>query len=177
MALSCWILLVVLTAIYGFKELSMVYHQRWKYLWELESWLHIVINVCFVLTSFQFLSGNPFRSEMKVAKWQYHVNGIAVFLTWLLQTLIVARIPRFGLYVQIFCKITWSFLNVFFVLFFLCVAFAMSFASLFPEHRSFANPAVIIKVLAMMLGEVDYDQLYDPQAGEATPIKPGSDAY
>ena len=41
----------------------------------------------------------------------------------------------------------------------------MSFIILFPDHPAFATPSpgAIVKVFSMMLGEIEYDDLYYPQ--------------
>lgn len=64
---------------------------------------------------------------------------------------------------EIFKKVSWTFLNFFFAFIFLLVAFTLSFVSLLPQHRAFEDPASFIKVIVMMLGEIEYDDLIQPE--------------
>ncbi len=163
---TCWILMIIFSTLYMMRELVRLWQNRWEYPRDYENWLHIVTNICFFLTSFHT---SPLHNDEPIvlAKWQYQANGVGVFCTWLLQMFIIGRIPRFGLYINVFKKVLLTFLNVLATFFFLFVAFATSFVALFPEHRAFAaTPAsALIKVLVMMLGEIDYDDLYHPQNG------------
>lgn len=99
-----------------------------------------------------------------MGRWQYHVNGIGLFTTWLLQMFLTGRMPRFGLYVEIFKKVSLTFLNFYMAFLFLFVAFACSFLALFPEHRAFSStsPTILIKMMVMMLGEMEYDDMMHP---------------
>jgi hypothetical protein len=157
--------LILFTLVYVAKEVTKALHQRLTYFREYESWLNIAIILSFALISFH---QNPFlyrSSEVTLERWQYHINGFGVFFTWLLQMFLIGRVPRFGLYVEVFKKVSWTFLGFFGAFFFLFVAFAMAFIVLFPDHRSFVHPspAALVKVLVMMLGELEYDDLYYPQ--------------
>lgn len=150
--------------VYVAKESTKALHQKWQYLKEYESWLNICTSFSFILISFH---NNPFawkENNIEMGRWQYHVNGIGVFTTWLLQMFLIGRVPRFGLYVEIFKKVSKTFINFFLAFVFLFVAFACSFLALFPEHRAFSSssPAVLIKVMVMMLGELEYDDLLHP---------------
>ena len=55
---------------------------------------------------------------------------------------------------EIFKKVSTTFLNFSLAFIFLFVAFALAFIVLIPEHQAFSDPAAFIKVLTMMLGEV-----------------------
>ena len=89
--LFTWILMIIFTMIYMGKEISKCIHQQWQYFYQYESWLHIATKVSFILTSFH---SNPYSWESNpvvISHWQYHVNGFALFLTWLIQMLIIGR--------------------------------------------------------------------------------------
>ena len=81
--------------------------------------------------------------ELKI--WQYHINGFAIFCTWVLQMLIVGRIPRFGIYVEVFKKVSTTFLNFALAFLFLFVAFTLSFVALFQDQLAFNYASVVIK--------------------------------
>ena len=74
--------------------------------------------------------------------------------------LIVGKIPRFGIYVEIFKKVAKTFINFATAFFFLLVAFTLSFVVLFQEKLAFTHPSVVVKVFVMMLGEIEYDDLF-----------------
>ena len=156
---SLWVILIFFTAIYIAKELTSASHLRWQYLQNFESWLNIAVNVCFIITSF-FIADSE---EAGPAEWQYHIIGFGLFFTWVLQTLIVGRMPQVGLYIEIFKKVLKTFLTVFIAFACLFVAFATSFLVIFPPSFSNNNLSHLKlpfgafgKVLVMMLGEVDY---------------------
>lgn len=89
--LTSWILMILFTLIYVAKEVGKFLHKGRDYFLDYESWLHIATKVSFLLTSFH---DNPFRwdeRQITVANWQYHMNGVALFLTWLMQMLIIGR--------------------------------------------------------------------------------------
>ena len=160
-AMVSWVLMWTFTIIYIFYECTKVFHMRSKYFKELESWLHLVTFISFPLISFH---NNPFNwTSTKVPElrwWQYHINGFAIFCTWVLQMLIVGKIPRFGIYVEIFKKVAKTFINFATAFFFLLVAFTLSFVVLFQEKLAFKYVSVVIKVVVMMLGEIEYDDLF-----------------
>ena len=143
-----------------------MFHMRSKYFKEVESWLHLVTFISFPLISFH---NNPFDwTSTKIPElrwWQYHINGFAIFCTWVLQMLIVGKIPRFGIYVEVFKKVAKTFISFSAAFFFLLVAFTLSFVVLFQEKLAFKHPSVVVKVFVMMLGEIEYDDLFknDPE--------------
>ena len=42
----------------------------------------------------------------------------------------------------------------------------MAFVPFFQYHDAFSNPSVLMKVLVMMLGEIEYDELFGNDCGE-----------
>ena len=42
----------------------------------------------------------------------------------------------------------------------------MAFVPLFQDHVAFSHPSVVMKVLVMMLGEIEYDELFRNDCGE-----------
>ena len=160
-AMISWVSMCMFTIIYIFYECTKVFHMTWKYFKELESWLHLVTFISFPLISFH---NNPFDWTSTIVPelrwWQYHINGFAIFCTWVLQMLIVGKIPRFGIYVEVFKKVAKTFINFATAFFFLLVAFTLSFVVLFQEKLAFTHPSVVVKVFVMMLGEIEYDDLF-----------------
>ena len=86
-----------------------------------------------------------FTAVPELQKWQYHINGFAIFCTWVLQMLIVGKIPSFGIYVEVFKKVTKTFINFAIAFLFLLVGFTLSFVVLFQEKLAFTYASVVIK--------------------------------
>lgn len=157
-----WIFLIIFTVMYVMKECTKYAHLKCRYVLTLESWLNILVIMSVGLTSFY---SNPFGNEIFVYTWQYHTCGFGVFITWLLQMFLIGRVPRYGKYVEMFKNVSKTFFHFFVAYIFLFVSFAVSFFILFPETPAFNGvfPAALVKVLVMMLGELEYDELYYPQ--------------
>ena len=126
-----------------------------EYLKQYESWLNIITILSFALISFH---SNPFilldnKETFKIKRWQYSVNGIGIFFTWLLQMFHMGRTPQYGLYVEVFKKVSKTFLNFFLTFIFLFVGFLGAFLVLFPANRGFAeiSPLTFVKILVMMV--------------------------
>jgi len=91
------------------------------------------------------------------------VAAIGVLAVWCDMMLHIGRVPKFGKYVQMFLTVSTGVLNFLIAYIFLLVAFWCSFLILFPNAPAFETsngPAGIIKVIVMMLGELEYDDLY-----------------
>jgi len=157
-----WIFLIIFTILYVGKECTKFAHLKYRYVITLESWLNNLVIISVLLTTFYV---SPFAEEVFVYRWQYHACGFGVFLTWLLQMFLIGKVPRFGKYVEMFKNVSTTFSNFFVAYIFLFVSFAVSFFILFPETPAFKEvlPAALVKVLVMMLGELEYDELYYPQ--------------
>lgn len=147
--------------------------QSWRmYVKQWENWLQwmIIISIFCCVQPKNNLTRNI---NQEVEHWQHHVAAIGIFLSWVELMMIVGRFPIFGLYVQMFTKVSVNFSKFLLTYFFLFNAFALSFGVLFSNYKSFKNLKwVLIKVLIMMSGELEYeDVFYDDEA----PIKyPGT---
>ena len=58
----------------------------------------------FAIVSFGIigLPSCPFQSELNIHVYIYVFNGIGLFVIWLLMLLLMARLPKFGIYIEIF---------------------------------------------------------------------------
>lgn len=158
-----WFFLILFTIVYFVKELTRCIHLKYRYLVTMESFLNALVILSVLLITFYV---NPFQNEnISVYRWQYHACGFGVFITWLLQMFLIGKVPRFGKYVEMFKTVTKTFSNFFVAYIFLFVSFAVTFYILFPSQAGFKEvfPAAMVKVLVMMLGELEYDELYYPQ--------------
>eukprot|EP00095_Tigriopus_kingsejongensis_P001890 maker-scaffold287_size221780-snap-gene-0.24 protein:Tk01890 transcript:maker-scaffold287_size221780-snap-gene-0.24-mRNA-1 annotation:"transient receptor potential channel pyrexia" len=160
-----WLLLILFNIIYAARETTKFLHLRDRYFKELESILNLLTILSFPFISFHF---NPFQSDApkwpSFASWQFHAAGIGVLITWILQMFLIGKVPRFGKYVQMLMNVGWSFFNFFVAYFSLILGFGLSFVVLFPKEVSFMEAlSSPIKILVMMTGEIEYNDLYYPQ--------------
>ena len=134
----------IFTFIYIVYEFTKWNHQRKEYFKKLENILNIATLISFPLISFHT---DPIRKWDSVAlqKWQYHINGCAIFFTWVVQMLLIGRIPRYGIYVEVFRKVSKTFMNFILAFFFLFLAFTLSFVAFF-DTGAFNHPSVVFKV-------------------------------
>jgi len=152
-----WVLLIISTLVLGAKEIFQLMHSQKLYFFNWENWVQwgIIINV--VTVSFHT---NPLTRigaySVLVARWQHHAAAIGVFLVWGELMLMIGRLPLFGIYVQMFTTVAKNFFKFLAAYFCLLIAFALSFAVLFPNYQSF-NGNALVKVLVMMAGEIEYE--------------------
>jgi ankyrin repeat protein len=140
------------------KELFQICHSWRTYIKHWENWLQwlIIISVfcCVQPTKHMNVREN-------VDNWQHHVAAIGIFLAWLELMMIVGRFPIFGLYIQMFTTVSVNFVKFVAAYFCLLLAFALSFGVLFANYKSFSDLKwVIIKVLVMMSGELEYEDIF-----------------
>ena len=97
-----------------------------------------------------------------MSRWQHHAAAIGVFLVWGELMLMVGRLPTFGIYVQMFTTVAKNFFKFLAAYFCLLIAFALSFAVLFPNYQSFNvyPPAAVVKTLVMMAGAIEYANFF-----------------
>lgn len=127
-----------------------------EYLKQYESWLNIITILSFALISFHTDPVYYWRNKdekFMLKRWQYSVNGFGIFFTWLLQMFHMGRTPQYGLYVEVFKKVSKTFLNFFLTFIFLFVGFLGAFLVLFPSNRGFEEitPLTFVKILVMMV--------------------------
>lgn len=141
------------------KELFQIFHSWFTYIKQWENWLQWLI----IISVFLCVQPNDSMSNIRVnvANWQHHVAAIGIFLAWLELMMIVGRFPIFGLYIQMFTTVSVNFVKFVVAYFCLLMAFALSFGVLFTNYKSFNDLKwVIIKVLVMMSGELEYEDIF-----------------
>ena len=160
-AVLCWILLVLFTILHIIVTVTKIIHYQKRSIADKEIILNTLIIISFFLITFH---SNPlyhtedvpcldenlpcFASKITLGRYQYHAAGIGVALTWLMQMYFLAKVPRFGKYIEMFTSVSLTFLNLLFAFIFFLFAFTLSFYILFPGYDAFdtALPAVLVKV-------------------------------
>ena len=150
-AVGCWIALVLFLITYILVTVTKIIHYQKRFIYDKEIILNTLIIISFFLITFR---DNPlthtegFTSTIYLKRYQYHAAGIGVALTWLMQMYFLAKVPRFGKYIEMFTNVSMTFLNLLFAFVFFLIAFTLSFYILFPGYDAFDTtlPAVFVKV-------------------------------
>ena len=75
--------------------------------------------------------------------------------------MLVGRFPMFGLYVQMFTTVAANFARFLVAYSCLLVAFALSFAVLFPRYPAFKTVLrSLLKTVVMMIGELEFEEIF-----------------
>ena len=149
-ALISWILILVLTALIVMQEIcKFLYYRAEKnlkrYFCSMETASYIWLIISVVLINFH---QDPFRGPVVLQAYQYHAAAVGVFSTWVIQMLLMRRIPKVGMYIQMLRPVSATFFQFFSGYVYLFAGFGCSFYILFPDKYAFKNdlPAVFIKV-------------------------------
>ena len=91
-----------------------------------------------------------------------YAAAISSFFTWMEFMMLLSRFPSLGTYVLMFTRVSKSIIKFMLAFSSLLIGFALSFMVLFYESPTFKNfPSSLIKTLMMMIGEIEYGQLYN----------------
>ncbi|XP_011870548.1 PREDICTED: uncharacterized protein LOC105563521 [Vollenhovia emeryi] len=157
-----WYLALVLTCItiprkiFGF----MVYKSAIQYFSSIDNVLDGVVIVSVFVTSFVYTG--------RTYDWQNYVGAFAILCAWTNLMLMVGQLPAFGTYVAMFTHIQFEFAKLLLAYSGLLIGFTISFCVIFASEPAFGNPFTgLIKVLAMMAGELDFEGLLN-QMDEST---------
>lgn len=149
-----WYLALVLTCItiprkiFGF----MVYKSAIQYFSSIDNVLDGVVIVSVFVTSFVYTG--------RTYDWQNYVGAFAILCAWTNLMLMVGQLPAFGTYVAMFTHIQFEFAKLLLAYSGLLIGFTISFCVIFASEPAFGNPFTgLIKVLAMMAGELDFEGL------------------
>lgn len=162
-----WYLALVLTCftiprkIFSF----MVYKSMIKYFSVIDNVLDSVVVVSVFVTSFIYTG--------RTYDWQNYIGAFAILCAWTNLMLMVGQLPAFGTYVAMFTHIQFEFAKLLLAYSGLLIGFTISFCVIFSGEPAFGNPFTgLIKVLAMMAGELDFEGLIS-QADD----KPASESF
>ncbi|XP_014475045.1 PREDICTED: uncharacterized protein LOC106744639 [Dinoponera quadriceps] len=159
-----WYLALVLTCItiprkvIGFIS---VHKSAIQYFSNIDNVLDGVVIVSIFVTSFIYTG--------RTYDWQNYVGAFAILCAWTNLMLMVGQLPAFGTYVAMFTHIQFEFAKLLLAYSGLLIGFTVSFCVIFSGEPAFGNPFTgLIKVLAMMAGELDFEGLINQSDDEPT---------
>lgn len=169
----CWVpnsirnigyVIIFFNMVFLAKEMFQIAHSWRTYIKQWENWLQWLI----IITVFCCVQPKPnMNIREDVYDWQHHVAAISIFLTWLELMMIVGRFPIFGLYIQMFTRVFINFVKFMVAYFGLFIAFALSFGVIFANYPAFIDLKwVLVKVIIMMSGELEYEDVFFPEKTE-----------
>ena len=164
-----WYALVVLTILEGLRKLAgiLTYLSVRQFFTQAENMVEWSVIVSVFATSFVY-TGRTYT-------WQSHVGAFAVLCGWSNLMLMIGQLPMFGAYVAMFTSVQAQVFKLLLAYACLLVGFTASFCVIFPRSKSFSSPHTgLIKVLVMMTGELDFEELFFP--GEEEGGRPVGDA-
>lgn len=156
-----WYALVALTVSEGLRKLAgiLTYSSIRQFFTQAEN----LVEWCVILSAF----ATAFVFTGKTYTWQSHVGAFAVLCGWSNLMLMIGQLPMFGAYVAMFTSVQAQVFKLLLAYACLLVGFTASFCVIFPRSKSFRSPHTgLIKVLVMMTGELDFEELFFPDAEE-----------
>ena len=92
-----------------------------------------------------------------------HTGAWALFLGWWELALLIGRFPVFGIYIYLSVGVLQTLMIFFLVYLPVLIAFTLIFHLLLPSTDAFTNPGTsLLKVMAMMIGELEYGSYFLP---------------
>ena len=149
-ALTSWIVILITSALMIMQEVcKFLYYRSEKnlkrYFVSMETIGYVWLIISVVLISFH---QDPFGEIVVLKPFQYHAAAMGVFTTWFVQMLLMRRIPKVGMFIEMLWPVSATFFQFFVGYGYLLAAFACSFYILFPDKYAFKNglPATFVKV-------------------------------
>lgn len=168
-----WYALVMLTVLEGLRKIMgvLTYSSIRQFFTQAENMVEWCVIVSVFATSFVF-TGRTYT-------WQSHVGAFAVLCGWSNLMLMIGQLPMFGAYVAMFTSVQAQVFKLLLAYACLLVGFTASFCVIFPRSKSFSSPHTgLIKVLVMMTGELDFEELFFPANEEGgRPVDVGGTSW
>lgn len=167
-----WYALVVLTVLECLRKLAGIftYSSVRQFFTQAENMVEWCVIVSVFATSFVY-TGRTYT-------WQSHVGAFAVLCGWSNLMLMIGQLPMFGAYVAMFTSVQAQVFKLLLAYACLLVGFTASFCVIFPRSKSFSSPHTgLIKVLVMMTGELDFEELFFPEEEGGRPVDVGGTSW
>ncbi|XP_077279278.1 uncharacterized protein LOC143906850 [Temnothorax americanus] len=150
-----WYTLMVLTALETFRKFTVI--PSYKSVRQFFTQIENLVEWCVILSVF----ATSFVYTGKTYTWQSHLGAFAVLCGWSNLMLMIGQLPMFGAYVAMFTSVQAQVFKLLLAYACLLVGFTASFCVIFPHSKSFSSPHTgLIKVLAMMTGELGFEDLF-----------------
>lgn len=150
-----WYILMVLTMLEACRKFTVIpsYRSVRQFFTQIEN----LVEWCVILSVF----ATSFVYTGKTYTWQSHLGAFAVLCGWSNLMLMIGQLPVFGAYVAMFTSVQAQVFKLLLAYACLLVGFTASFCVIFPHSKSFSSPHTgLIKVLAMMTGELGFEDLF-----------------
>lgn len=150
-----WYILMVLTLLEACRKFTVIpnYRSVRQFFTQMEN----LVEWCVILSVF----ATSFVYTGRTYAWQSHLGAFAVLCGWSNLMLMIGQLPVFGAYVAMFTSVQAQVFKLLLAYACLLVGFTASFCVIFPHSKSFSSPHTgLIKVLAMMTGELGFEDLF-----------------
>nr|XP_012135046.1 PREDICTED: transient receptor potential channel pyrexia [Megachile rotundata]XP_012135047.1 PREDICTED: transient receptor potential channel pyrexia [Megachile rotundata] len=167
-----WYALMVLTILEAFRKLTSIptYLSVRQFFTQAEN----MVEWCVILSVF----ATSFIYTGRTYAWQNHVGAFAVLCGWSNLMLMIGQLPIFGAYVAMFTSVQAQVFKLLLAYACLLVGFTASFCVIFPRSKSFSSPHIgLIKVLVMMTGELNFEDLFFPREEDSTSMDSGGTSW
>ena len=136
-----------------FRELLQLASKKKKYFKSKENLLEMATLVSSIL----YLIIIVFTGGVLNCDVEQVFGALALFLGWIEMSLLIGRLPSIGIYIFMSVNVLKQLLRVFSVYSPIFIAFACAFSVILPKSTIFENLFTsILKVLVMMIGELDF---------------------
>lgn len=152
-----WYVLAVFTIFEAFRKLTIIpsYLSIKQFFTQAEN----LVEWCVIFSIFAI----SFVYTGRTYAWQSYLGAFAVLSSWSNLMLMIGQLPVFGAYVAMFTSVQAQVFKLLLAYACLLIGFTASFCVIFPHTKSFSSPYTgIIKILAMMTGELNFDDLFYP---------------
>ncbi|XP_031834870.1 ankyrin repeat domain 61 water witch [Nomia melanderi] len=167
-----WYALMVLTILEAIRKLTSIptYLSVRQFFTQAEN----MVEWCVILSVF----ATSFIYTGRTYPWQSHVGAFAVLCGWSNLMLMIGQLPIFGAYVAMFTSVQAQVFKLLLAYACLLVGFTASFCVIFPRSKSFSSPHIgLIKVLVMMTGELNFEDLFFPREEDGKPTDVGGTSW
>ena len=154
---ALWYFLMILLALLCMREVFQLFIYRWRYIKSLEFWLQLLL----IIVTFTSCSGIVDSIETN-----RHLFVIAILLGWFELVLLLGKLPQLSVQIEMFERVSLTFLRFMAGYIVLVVAFAFSFYLLFKGTVEVDNAVYfdspftsLMRTIVMFAGEFDASNL------------------